>query len=81
MVKNRQKWSETVKNGQKWSEMVKNFGDTLGDTLRDTGDTLGTQMTSVRINSKVSQENDSQHFHQIIELLLTDMKRFKQLVR
>ncbi len=38
-------------------------------------------MTSVRIGSKVSSENDAQHFYQIVDLLLTDMKFFKQLVR
>lgn len=38
-------------------------------------------MTSVRIGNKVNDEADAKHFHQIIELLLTDMKRFKQLVR
>ena len=38
-------------------------------------------MTSVRIGSKVQQSQEMQHFHQLIELLLSDMKRFKQLVR
>ena len=38
-------------------------------------------MTSVRIGRKVQNDTDSEHFHQIIELLLSDMKRFKQLVR
>ena len=38
-------------------------------------------MTSVRIGNKVSEDQDSEHFHQIVELLLSDMKRFKQLVR
>ena len=38
-------------------------------------------MTSVRIGSKVQQSQEEQHFHQLIELLLSDMKRFKQLVR
>merc|ERR1719189_2207392 len=38
-------------------------------------------MTSVRIGSKVQNESDAEHFHQIIDLLLNDMKRFKQLVR
>ena len=38
-------------------------------------------MTSVRIGNKVQSDKDAEHFHQIIELLLNDMKRFKQLVR
>jgi hypothetical protein len=38
-------------------------------------------MTSVRIGTKVNQDSESEHFHQIINLLLSDMKHFKQLVR
>lgn len=38
-------------------------------------------MSSVRINSKVSQTKEEEHFHKLISLLLADMKLFKQLVR
>ena len=38
-------------------------------------------MTSVRIGTKVQQDQQSEHFHKVIELLLNDMKTFKQLVR
>ena len=38
-------------------------------------------MSSVRISTKIQQDQQSEHFHKVIDLLLNDMKTFKRLVR